>query len=166
MAKSLGLSMTEIEEIYRRNVNTIYRVCFNYMKNSSDSQDAVSDTFLNMIKSKTSFENHEHEKAWLIRTASNVCINILKSHSRKNSRLVEYKNFEENKNIEIDHCLDAVLKLADKYKTPIYLYYYEGYNAAEISKILQKPHSTIRSHLSEARAILRSELGDDFNEQN
>jgi len=55
--------------------------------------------------------------------------------------------------------------LPDKYKTVVYLYYYEGYNSVEISKILGKPQSTIRNHLHEARSVLREKLGGDFNEE-
>ena len=50
--------------------------------------------------------------------------------------------------------------LTERYKTVIYLYYYEGYQTAEIAKMLKKPHSTIRNHLREARLILKERLGD------
>jgi len=55
------------------------------------------------------------------------------------------------------------MDLPDKYKTVVYLYYYEGYNSVEISKILHKPQSTIRNYLHEARNILREKLGGEFN---
>ena len=53
--------------------------------------------------------------------------------------------------------------LPDKYKTVVYLYYYEGYNSVDISNILKKPQSTIRNYLHEARDILKERLGGDFN---
>ena len=56
--------------------------------------------------------------------------------------------------------LDVVLALDPKYKVPVYLHYYEGYSAVDIARLLEKPASTIRSHLSEARTILRRELGE------
>jgi len=55
--------------------------------------------------------------------------------------------------------------LPDKYKTVVYLYYYEGYTSVEISKILGKSQSTIRNYLHEARSVLREKLGGDFNEE-
>jgi RNA polymerase sigma-70 factor (ECF subfamily) len=55
--------------------------------------------------------------------------------------------------------------LPNKYKTVVYLYYYEGYTTPEISNILQKPQSTIRNYLHEARGILKGKLGGDFNEK-
>jgi RNA polymerase sigma-70 factor (ECF subfamily) len=57
------------------------------------------------------------------------------------------------------------MDLPHKYKSVVYLYYYEGYSSVEIAEILHKPQSTIRNHLHEARAILKERLGDDFNEE-
>ena len=48
-----------------------------------------------------------------------------------------------------------------KYKTCMYLHYYEGYKTAEIAAMTGTPASTARSHLSEARALLRSMLGKE-----
>jgi len=78
MAKSLLRTDNEIAAIYTRHVKTIYRVCYTYMKNPADTEDAVSETFIKMIKSAPAFESEEHEKAWLIRTAVNVCKDVLK----------------------------------------------------------------------------------------
>jgi RNA polymerase sigma-70 factor (ECF subfamily) len=55
------------------------------------------------------------------------------------------------------------MSLPDKYKSVVYLYYYEGYDSVEISRILGKPQSTIRNYLHEARGVLRKKLGGDFN---
>ncbi len=55
----------------------------------------------------------------------------------------------------------AVLSLPDKYKDVIYLYYYEGYSASEIGKILGKKENTVYSLLSRGRRMLREKLGGD-----
>ena len=73
MSKSLLRTDKEIAEIYKRHSKTVYRVCFAYMKNPADTEDAVQDTFFQLIKSGPAFESEEHEKAWLIRTATNIC---------------------------------------------------------------------------------------------
>ncbi|TJX13475.1 RNA polymerase sigma factor [Tissierella creatinini] len=165
MTKSLLRTNKEIAEIYKRQMKTVYRVCFAYMKNPSDTEDAVQDTFYKMIKSGVAFESEEHEKAWLIRTATNVCKNSVKHWFRKRADLADYENLLSTGNIEIDDTFEVVMSLPDKYKTVVYLYYYEGYKTPEISNILQKPQSTIRNYLHEARGILREKLGGDFNEE-
>ena len=164
MQKPLSRADREIAEIYKRHIKTIYRVCFAYMKTPADTEDAVSETFCKMIQSAPAFENETHEKAWLIRTASNVCKNNLKHWWRKNKPIEDYEALSTDDEIEIDTVMEIVMTLPEKYKTVVYLYYYEQHTGAEIAEILQKPQSTIRNHLHEARQILKNKLGDDFNE--
>ena len=165
MTKSLLRTDREIAEIYERHKNTVYRVCFAYMKNTTDTEDAVQDTFIQLIKTNAAFTSEEHEKAWLIRTATNLCKNVLRSWWRKRESLEDNENLRAGGSIEIDDVLSAVMDLPSRYKTVVYLYYYEGYNSVEISRLLGKPQSTIRNHLHEARNILRNKLGGDFNEE-
>jgi len=165
MATSLQRTGKEIADIYERHKSTVYRICFAYMKNSIDTEDAVQDTFVNMIKAAPPFADPQHEKAWLIRTASNVCKNALKHWWRKRENLEEHENLSQPDVFVIDETLQAVMKLPDKYKTPVYLYYYEGYDSTEIAQILKKPQSTIRYYLLQARKLLRKQLGGDFDAQ-
>jgi len=166
MAKSLLRTDNEIAEIYKRNINAVYWVCFNYMKNRADTDDAVSETFVKMITSSPVFESEEHEKAWLIRTATNVCKDFLKHWRRRLENIEDYADsLVADSGFEIDTTLEAVCRLPEKHKTTVYLYYYEGYTSAQISKILKKPQSTIRYYLHEARKALKKEIGGDFSEK-
>ena len=153
----------EIADIYQRHVQSVYRLCFSYMKNPADTEDAVSDTFCRMIQAGAVFESEEHERAWLIRTAGNVCKNSLKHWWRRNEPLEEYAHLPGGMAAEIDGTLEAVMGLPDKYKTAVYLFYYENYTGAEIAAILRKPQSTIRNHLQEARILLKRKLGGEFD---
>lgn len=152
-------SNEEIERIYREYSNTIYRICFAYMKSVPEAEDMVSDTFLQLIKKGPVFENAENEKAWLIRVAINLCKNSLKHWYKKCVHIDLIKDTHENEH-HVDETMEVIKTIPSKYKIVVYLYYYEGYNSKEISKILKKPSSTIRNHLTEAREILRERLGD------
>ncbi|MCH5353718.1 MAG: RNA polymerase sigma factor [Acutalibacter sp.] len=165
MRNSLLRTDKEIAEIYRRHSRTVYRVCFAYMKNTADTEDAVQDTFFKLIKAGPAFESAEHEKAWLIRTAANVCKNTLRHWWRRRENIDDLRNVLPSEELKTDEVIQTVLELPDRYKTAVYLYYYEGYNGAEIAKLLKKPQSTIRNYLHEARIILRERLGDDFDEE-
>ncbi|MDR0918390.1 MAG: sigma-70 family RNA polymerase sigma factor [Oscillospiraceae bacterium] len=155
---SLLRTNKDIEEIYNRQMKMVYRICYGYMKNQHDTEDAVADTFCNLISSHIVFESDEHEKAWLIRACSNVCKNKLKHWSRTNENIDDHSDLQTEDSI--DDTLKIVLELPDKYKTVVYMYYYEEYTSAEIAEILQKPKSTIRNYLSEARKVLKKKLGD------
>ena len=161
MKSSLLRTDEELSQLYDRHVNTVYRVCFMYMKNRHDTEDMVQNTFIRLLKDQTAFENTEHEKAWLIRTATNLCKDFFK---RWWTRKVSLKN-EAIEVVEvpfkIDETLSKVMALPSKYKTAIYMYYYEGYTTVDIAKILNKKESTIRSHLYTARQRLKIEIKRD-----
>lgn len=165
MKKTLLRTNKEISDIYERHHKMVYRVCYAYLKNKSDTEDALQDTFCKLIEKGPAFENEEHEKAWLIRTATNLCKNILRHWWRKKESIDEIYNVSDPNQKKIDYVFQVVMELEEKYKTVVYLYYYEGYNSVEISKILKKPQSSIRHHLSKARSILKERLGDDFDEE-
>jgi RNA polymerase sigma-70 factor (ECF subfamily) len=156
-----GKYVQSIEEIYERHVNMIYQVSFSYMKNKADTEDIVEDVFVNLMKTKIMFKDVEHEKAWLLRTAINLCKNSLKHWRRKNLNIDDYENLPDKNPFKVNETLNAVMELPDKYKEVIYLHYYEGYTSDEIAKMLKKNQSTIRNHLQEARKILKEVLENE-----
>ena len=152
---------------YERHVNTVYRVCRTHLRNTADTEDATQDVFLKVLANRPSFESVEHEKAWLIRVAINRCKDLLKSSWNKR---VDMESIPEPEALDADpvdshdSTLELVMALPENLRICVYLYYYEGYNAAEISEFMEKPHSTVRNYLSDARKILREKLGGDFYE--
>lgn len=158
-------SNNEITSIYERQAKTVYRLCYTYLKNTSDTEDAVQSVFIKLINHNQSFKSLEHEKAWLLTCAANHCKDILKSAYRKRTDF-DIPDIAETKaeNDAQPELLEAILQLPDKYKESLYLHYYEGYKTDEIARMVEKPASTVRSHLSEARKILREKLGGEFSE--
>lgn len=55
--------------------------------------------------------------------------------------------------------LEAVSSLPPHYRSVIYLYYYEGYQAGEIAQILGVPTATVHTRLARGRAKLKTMLG-------
>lgn len=152
-------------EIYQNYVDMVYRVCFSFLKNHADTEDAVQNTFLRLLQAAPKFQGTEHEKAWLIVTASNLCKDSLRHWWRKKESLEVHEDQAPFPPPDIDATLQALLQLPDKYKLPLYLFYYEGYSSAEISQIIHKPASTIRTQLQKGRELLRAKLGGDFFEE-
>ncbi len=164
MKQSLQRTGKAIEAVYGRHVDTVYRLCYTFMKNKWDTEDAVQTTFLKLIASGKTFENEAHEKAWLIVTASNTCKNMLRHPQR---RALDIDSIQMSTETEPypDDTLQAILSLPDRYKTSLYLYYYEGFSTKEIARMLHRPASTIRNHLMEARAMLKHIIMEEDNEK-
>ena len=150
-----------IEEIYRRHFDMVYRVSFSYLKSSADAEDAAADVFAKLMQKNIAFQNAEHEKAWLLRTTVNTCKNRLSHWWRARADISDYENLQTDDPFYVDETLKAVMELPARYKDVIYLYYYEGYTSEEAAVILKRPHSTVRGHLREARKLLRGVLENE-----
>jgi RNA polymerase sigma-70 factor (ECF subfamily) len=151
-------------EVY---ADTVRRVCFLHLKNYSDVEDVFQETFLKYVLRDLPFESPEHEKAWLIRVAANACKDVLKSFFRRKVSALEESDAELSYNMrESDRDVsDAVQALPAKYRDAVYLFYYEGYSAPKIAKLLGRSENTIYTWLSRAKARLKDALGGDFADE-
>ena len=52
----------------------------------------------------------------------------------------------------------AVMNLPQKYRTPLYLYYYEGYAVREVASLCGLKESTVSTRLQRARQKLKQML--------
>jgi len=161
LKSSLLRTNEELLEMYNRHVDTVYRVCFMYMKNRPDTEDMVQNTFMRLMKDNTVFQSPEHEKAWLIRTAANLCKDYFKHWWSKRISINQMEDVAVEQPFDMDSNLEKVMALPPKYRTAVYLYYYEGYSTVEIANLLKKKASTIRGWLHAARKLLKMEMEGD-----
>lgn len=145
--------------------DAILRLSYTYLKNTQDAQDICQTVFVKLLTEPREFESPEHERAYVLRMAANACKDILKSPWRKKTCGLE-ACMELPAPEEADgSLLAAVNSLPPHYRAVIYLYYYEGYQAAEIGTILGVPTATVHTRLARGRAKLRELLGGTDDEQ-
>lgn len=136
--------------------NMLFKLCFTILGNNADAEDAVSDVIVKYITRAPAFNDDEHRKAWLIRTATNVCKDALRQRKRRNHAnlddISEYCASAESISI-----VSEILQLPFKYRTVIYLHYIEGYKTAEIADILGITPAAVRKRLQYGRDMLRIE---------
>lgn len=162
MHASLVQREEEFIKIYQEYVDMVYRICFLYFKNRSDTEDAVQNVFLKLFTRDPIFKDENHRKAWLIVTASNMCKNSMKTWWKQKVSLEEFDIVSHEKK---DETLETLLNLPKKYKTVLYCYYYEGYHTNEIANILHMNEATVRSYLHRGRNYLRELLEGEKNEE-
>ncbi len=141
----------------------VRRICFVHLKNRHDTEDVFQNVYMKYLLYEGTFESMEHEKAWFARVTINACTDWLRALSRRKwvslDALAEEGTELDNPSKEV---LETVLKLPEKYRDVIYLFYYEGYTAVEIARILGKKENTVYTWLSRAKDILRERLGGDW----
>lgn len=152
----------DFEALYRRNIQMVYKICVLYMKNRHDAEDAAQQCFTSVYEHRQRFDDPEHEKAWLIVTAANACKSMLRRRHRRDVSLEEFTYEPVSQSNEASELLYSLMDLPEKYKSIIYLFYYEGYSCVEIASMLRMNESTVRSRLHRGRALLRLDYEGDI----
>ena len=148
----------EFELLARRYMDMVFRLAFSYMKSASDADDVTQNVLLRLLKSTKPFESEEHARFWLERVTMNECKRALRSQWRKAGDIEEYANELHFETQEHSDLFYAVMELPEKYRTAIYLYYYEDYSTDEIARLTGTPAATVRTRLRRGRELLRAGL--------
>jgi len=151
--------MMDITAIYNRHGRMVYRIALMMLKYPSDAEDVTQTVFIKLLEKGKTFKNDEHLKAWLIVTAQNTCKDMLKSSWK--SKRGEYDETIEQPYIPDETAKefwDIIVTLDDKYKLPLYLFYYEGYKTEEIAKMLKTKPATVWTRMRTAKQKLKEQL--------
>ncbi|MFR4803149.1 MAG: RNA polymerase sigma factor [Eggerthellaceae bacterium] len=153
----------DIQQAMDRFGDDVWRACMLYLS-PSDAEDVFQEIVKYAFASWVS--RRGHAKAWLLRVAMNACKDVLKSRDYRTSSLDEeiqrwgdaLADVRPERAAEVREVLDAVDRLDDPPKTPLYLAVCEGYSVPEISRMVKAPEGTVYSWISRGKKILREAL--------
>jgi len=154
------------EEAVQRYKDRLFIIAFNVCQNPADADDAVQDAFIKYYSLKKAFDDETHLKAWLIRVTINRAKDITSSFWRKHRETLE--DYMENlvfEEPEDSRLFEAVMRLPEKYRIAIHLYYYEGYSVREIADILKSHENTVKSQLGRGRMLLKEMLKEEWGNE-
>ena len=145
-----------LEEAISTYENTLYRAALAILGDAHEAEDAVQDAFLRYWERAPDFPDAARERAWLLTVTVNGCRSRLRSPwRRRTAPLLDAYPAEDPEEREL---LEAVQALPPRDRAVVHLYYYEGYQTAEIAAMTGQREGTVRSRLSRARGKLRELL--------
>ncbi|MDR2505192.1 MAG: sigma-70 family RNA polymerase sigma factor [Oscillospiraceae bacterium] len=149
------------ETLVLRALPALDAVAWSYYPNPHDRADAVQDAILNAWTHRSSLRDSAMFRYWITR----ILINRCKSGLRRRSRIIftpidtlsEKAAPPDTPDPEL---YEAVNSLPQTERTPIVLYYIEGYSTPEIARLLRIPKGTVTYRLMRARRRLKSMLSE------
>jgi RNA polymerase sigma-70 factor (ECF subfamily) len=136
--------------------DTVYKLALSRTKDQHSASDVFQEVFYRYFKKRPCFTSDEHEKAWIIRVTINCSKSFLSSFWNKNTVPIDETLAAEQ--AETNEIYDVVMQLPMKYRTVIFLFYYEGFTIAEIARAMNQKENTVKSHLFRARTQLKERL--------
>ena len=149
--------LRHIEYAVEKYSQMLFRICYSILCNKHDAEDALQETFLKYMTKAPLFRDDNHEKAWLIKVATNISKNMCRFNSRHATEnldeLIEIGISDSDRDV-----FELIMHLPAKYKIVLDLYYIEGYKANEIAQITNISPVAVRKRLQYGRKMLKSEL--------
>ncbi len=138
-------------------------------KYEEDVKEIVQETIYKAYRNIRSLKEPQYFKTWLSRILINVANDYLRNKGMVDLELDETSYvkevvIEDKIEIKID-LYNAIDELEDKYKDAVILRYIDDLKIEDISKILDRPVNTIKTHLRKALKDMKKMLKEGyFNE--
>ena len=148
------------DEIYGKHYSELLRWCLGACGDKALAEDLVQETFLRALQNADTVEDlgPQQCRAWLYRTIKN----LLYDRYRRAVLESEYLQQMDEDPAYMDPGIqqtenELILQMLTPEDRMLFtLRYMEGYNASEISEMLQINAGTIRAKLSRCRKILKN----------
>lgn len=157
-------SISDTQSAVEKFSKLVFGLALSNTGSKSDAEDVFQETFLAYHRCTKQFNGEEHIKAWLIRTTVNMSRRVTQSSWRKRRTDIEDdspddSNFAlQTEEQTIVH--NAVNNLPEKYRVPIWLFYFVDMPTRLIGEALGLSDNTVRSRLTRGRTMLKELLGD------
>jgi RNA polymerase sigma-70 factor, ECF subfamily len=147
----------------------IRRLCTRMLGDQHRGEDLKQETFARLFDKRKLYEPSGRFSTYLWRIALNVCHDELRRRKRRQEFFPDsdeadgidsYADVEPTPDLstagreEAEMVRQALLKLADPYRTVLILRHYEGLKIAKIAEVLEIPIGTVSSRLVEGLARL------------
>lgn len=165
-ASGTPMSEAQLNDLMKRHGDQMMRIAYSYLKDYGRAEDICQEVFIKLFNLNKTFDDAEHERAFILRITINLCKDHYKSFWHKRIVLGEKKEVVSDEDPgmlvaqsdEARRLFSLVSELDDAFKSVVILFYYEGLGSKEIAQVLSVPEATVRSRLKRAREKLQKKL--------
>ncbi len=156
--------------LYDRFAPMMLGVCMRYTHSRDEAQDLLHDGFIKAYEGIGRLQNPLALESWLYKIMVNISINYVSRHRELEyadlseleqqedlGALVGEKPWEEAR-YSMEQIVRAIQQLPEHYRLVFNMREVEEMDYAEMAQALGLQESTIRSHVSRARQMLRKQL--------
>jgi RNA polymerase sigma-70 factor (ECF subfamily) len=156
-------SAITVTELVEGHYQWLYRFAVRLCGHPTDAEDLTQQTFLAAHAKIEQLREPEHARAWLCAILRNVYLKRLRKPGA--GPVVSLADLPEpagelpaNVDVDSEEMQAALLELAEEFRTPLLLFYFDECSYKEIAARLDLPIGTVMSRLARAKAHLRERL--------
>jgi RNA polymerase sigma-70 factor (ECF subfamily) len=153
--------------IMQRYESKVYRLCFAFMRNRAQAQDAAQESLVRLWRALPNYDGRAALSTWMYAIARNWCLTCLSSKHRTVSLSDSYVQAEVDALTapDVQDALDQghairqlVQELPEMTRRIVTLFYFEEQSVAQVSELIGLAQGTVKTHLFRARATLLARL--------
>ena len=155
-----------LDWLYELTSKPLYSICYTYLHDPHDSADALSETYLAIVKNVDKFRG-SGSKNWLFTITKNICLNILRD--KKKTVSVDFNDEETQNTLHLESEAppevsgeSEIVTVAKKVLSPkefqiVILHAVDGLKFKEIAKIVGGLETSVRWQYNNALKKIRAE---------
>ena len=168
--RALAGDKAALRELVDQHKDRLFAFIWRMARNHHDAEDICQDAFLKAFASLASFSSEYRFSTWLFTIAYRVCLNKMR-RKRALTGEVDFTTLPLKADEDPDAALEsedaarvreliweAVDRLTPPQRACVLLFYRHEMSCQEMSRVVQLPLATVKSHLHRARAKLREML--------
>lgn len=155
------MTVSEFNNCVDQYADNLYRFILKHIKDADVAKDIVQDTYEKVWRKVNDIES-TNAKSYLFTAAHHTLIDYTRKAKKQGdyTEVVEQSLKHEKHYSDVKQVLNEALdKLPEVQKSVILLRDYEGYDYAEIGKILELSESQVKVYIFRARAFLKNYIG-------
>jgi RNA polymerase sigma-70 factor (ECF subfamily) len=150
-------------QLVRRHDPALRRMVFAMIRNATELDDVLQDTYIKAFRSLGSFDGDSSFKAWLHRIGYTTTLDHIRSNKRRRTESLPEAGTSsastESSAISKVDVVQALSKLSDAQRTALLLIDGHKFSYEEVASVLDIPSGTVGYQLHQARKQLRNLLG-------
>jgi len=153
-----------VERLVEEHYASLYRYAFRLSGSGADAEDLVQETFCKAQVNLSQLRDAGRARPWLFSILRNAYLHLARSERQQPCVTLEAAGDlpepppEPLPDIDPERLQSALDELPEVYRTPIILFYFEGFGYREIAEQMDLPLGTVMSRLARAKAHLRQRL--------
>lgn len=137
----------------------IFALCLGMCGRVHDAEDMAQETFIRGFMEMKRLRDTGRFGSWIASIARNLCIDFIRRRRRIPDGNVSERMDRGVAPSEYIDLHEAIVKLPEKYRLPLLLYYFDGRSTESVARTLDISPAGVHTRLSRARRELRELLG-------
>jgi RNA polymerase sigma factor (sigma-70 family) len=156
---------TAQKNLYEKYSRRMFGVCLRYCDSNEDAEEVLQEGLLKVFQKINDYKGQGSLEGWIRKIMINASLDLYRRNKNRKNEM----EWQENISISVEplealnakELLKVIMQLPKGFRTVFNLYAIEGYNHAEIGKMLSISEGTSKSQYARARSHLAKQLENE-----